>query len=239
MLSYALGFALMFMGASGWWVQAGAVSGPALAAALAMRIEGRSLVRSLKKDAVCTPPSWQMLALIPVILGLSIIASLLVGIESGALVAAYSDPRVYGLWAFNVAVVGLLEEIGWRFYLTRRLLARLSPLAVSLGVGAIWALWHGPKLFALPALGLGALALSVIMTLLIGTKRGGLIGCIALHGSYNASIMALEAHVSQAQALALFHLMVGAMVVVALALVAFRRDWYLAPPQQGQEACAS
>ncbi|MBX7457078.1 CPBP family intramembrane metalloprotease [Qipengyuania sp. 1NDH17] len=221
----------MAAGANGWLVQAGAVLGPTLAAAFAVRSEGGSLWASLRDEAAASPPPWQMLALVPVMLGLSIAASLLAGIGFDEIWATYSSPASYGLWLFNLLVVGLLEEIGWRFYLTRRLLARLSPLAVSLVVGSVWALWHGPKLFTLPMLAVGALALSVIMTLLIATKRGGLFGCIALHGSYNAAIMVFEPFVVPASALVVFNLMAGAMAVVAIAILVARRDWYLARPR--------
>ena len=41
-----------------------------------------------------------------------------------------------------------LEEIGWRGYLLPIMQRRYSPLAASLAVGLIWALWHGPLAWA-------------------------------------------------------------------------------------------
>ena len=40
------------------------------------------------------------------------------------------------------------EEIGWRGYLLPIVQRRYSPLAASLIVGVIWALWHGPLAWA-------------------------------------------------------------------------------------------
>jgi len=40
------------------------------------------------------------------------------------------------------------EEIGWRGYLLPIMQRRYSPLAASLVVGVIWALWHGPLAWA-------------------------------------------------------------------------------------------
>ena len=42
---------------------------------------------------------------------------------------------------------GLLEEIGWRGFLTPKLSVFISPIAASLAVGVLWGLWHAPQIF--------------------------------------------------------------------------------------------
>jgi len=39
----------------------------------------------------------------------------------------------------------LAEELGWRGYLQPALMARTSPAAVSLIIGAVWTFWHAPR----------------------------------------------------------------------------------------------
>lgn len=226
--SYALAFSLMAAGASGWMVQAGAVAGPTIAAATALRMEGNSLTSFFKDLFRNGISDWRLFALIPIMLALSFVAARLSGIELSVLMETYAEPGTYGLWAFNILVIALFEEIGWRGYLTRRLLARMSPFTTSLLVGAIWGLWHGPKLFSAPALALVALALSFVMTFLVATKRTGFIACILLHGSFNASVMALEPYAEFEAALATFHAMAAGMAIVAVAIVVARRDWFFA-----------
>jgi membrane protease YdiL (CAAX protease family) len=51
------------------------------------------------------------------------------------------EARVIGL--FIGIIAGLFEEIGWTGFATPRLLHRFSSLAAGLGLGLIWASWHG------------------------------------------------------------------------------------------------
>jgi len=48
---------------------------------------------------------------------------------------------------FVTAVLGAVEEPGWREYAQEGLQRRMSVLAASLVVGVFWALWHVPLFF--------------------------------------------------------------------------------------------
>nr|WP_247713799.1 CPBP family intramembrane glutamic endopeptidase [Qipengyuania sphaerica] len=161
---------------------------------------------------------------------------MLAGGHAADFLGTWGTPSAYGLLALNIFVVALLEEIGWRGYLTPCLLRRMSPFVVSLVVGLVWALWHGPKLFSLPMLGVVAIALSFTMTFLVATRKAGLIGCIMLHGSFNAAVMALENAVEFETALTTFNIMAGGMVLLAIALVALRREWFFGKPASQETA---
>ena len=87
---------------------------------------------------------------------------------------------------------GLGEEAGWRGYALPRLLDRWRPLAASLILGVIWALWHVPLLFT-PG---GALhgspvlfhlldlpATAVVYTWLFRRTRGSVLPAVLLHAA--------------------------------------------------------
>jgi membrane protease YdiL (CAAX protease family) len=95
-------------------------------------------------------------------------------------------------WLFYVFVFGLFqgplaEELGWRGFLLPRLLNKYSPLIASVIAGLVWAAWHIEVFFSpLPALALftaGAVALSILMTVLFLHTRGSVLLAIVMHGS--------------------------------------------------------
>jgi membrane protease YdiL (CAAX protease family) len=49
----------------------------------------------------------------------------------------------FALSGLAALAAGFFEEIGWTGFAVPRLLSRWRPLAVGLGVGALWGLWHG------------------------------------------------------------------------------------------------
>ncbi len=88
------------------------------------------------------------------------------------------------------------EEIGWRGFLTTRLLRSKSFLQTSLIVGAIWALWHIPILYLMLAkadvnllLMLSIYSAGVLVETFMYTwfikKSLSVWPCIMLHASYN------------------------------------------------------
>ena len=233
--SYAFAFAAMAAGVDGRWVQAAAVSGPTIAALVALRMEGRSIHDFFRTRLLVDVPNWRLLAIVPLLIALSFPALILSGGTPGSFAETWSAPSTFGTLAFNILVIALLEEIGWRGYLTPKLLQRMTPFNVSLVVGVVWALWHGPKLLSVPVLGVVAIALSFVMTFLVATRKAGLFGSIMLHGSFNGAVMPFENFMRFETALATFKIMAGGMVLLAIALVAMRKSWFFGK-QAGQEA---
>ena len=91
------------------------------------------------------------------------------------------------------------EEIGWRGFLTTRLLKYKTFLQTSFIVGTIWALWHLPILYLMLAkadinilLALSIYSLGVIVETFMYTwfvkKSSSVWPCIILHASYNFHI---------------------------------------------------
>ena len=99
-------------------------------------------------------------------------------------------------FSFNLILGGALgEEVGWRGFLLPQLLKRSSPLAASLLLGLVWALWHLPIDLASGFAVQGPLAIfarifwtlpvSVIFTWLYLRSRGSLLVALFLHTSLN------------------------------------------------------
>jgi membrane protease YdiL (CAAX protease family) len=104
-------------------------------------------------------------------------------------------------FAMNLPVLLVLggplgEEPGWRGFALPRLQAWTTPLAASVMLGTIWALWHLPNFF-IPQMGtwqgskaayLGlALILSLIHTGAFNVSAGSLLAVTLLHASIDAS----------------------------------------------------
>ena len=103
---------------------------------------------------------------------------------AGALVAA----------TLAMALIGPVEEIGWRGVLQPLAQRRVGPLAAALGVGAIWAVWHLPAFFlsgtpqsgwALGPFLLGTVALGVIAGVLLNAGRGSILWPAIFHWQVN------------------------------------------------------
>jgi membrane protease YdiL (CAAX protease family) len=98
-------------------------------------------------------------------------------------------------------VTGTLgEEVGWRGFALPRLLERMSPIAASLLLGAVWGVWHLPSFFvsglpqaglAIPVFLLGALSLSVLATWILIHARGSVALSMLLHFSVNFTLNVL------------------------------------------------
>jgi membrane protease YdiL (CAAX protease family) len=86
------------------------------------------------------------------------------------------------------------EELGWRGYALPRLASRFGLAWASLGLGAIWALWHLPFFFiagvdktgqSFPIYMLGTMALSVAMAWLYWRTGGSLLMTMLMHAAVN------------------------------------------------------
>jgi membrane protease YdiL (CAAX protease family) len=145
------------------------LTGPTLAAFIMTGVtSGRPGVRALLRRYVLwrVGPQWYLAVLFGYVAVYLLIAVVALGpgsIQSLAtkwplLLASYL-PAVL---TFNL-VTAIGEEPGWRGYALPRLQERYGPLPASLILGTLHAGWHLP-VFLLPAIGLGPLSLSLVMT---------------------------------------------------------------------------
>ncbi|MFD4992443.1 CPBP family intramembrane glutamic endopeptidase [Cellulosimicrobium cellulans] len=117
-----------------------------------------------------------------------------------AAVAGSGGPLLFAL--VSLCAGPLSEEFGWRGYAQPRLRRRRSPLATSVALGAVWAVWHLP-LFALTGTwqsSLGLVSVEAVLFLLAMIPlssaywlvserlRGGVPAAVALHLVGNAAL---------------------------------------------------
>ncbi len=204
------------------------VAGPSLAALIFASWKGRQSLAALGRR-LTSLPQLPALALIPLAYALvAIVAAYLSGGEVVLL-----DPLAFVAGAaVQFAIVALLEEIGWRGWLTPALLARLAPISASLLVAVGWFFWHAPKFAIGPAFtGLllaGCFAHSIIMTAMIADRRVGLWGCVILHGSVNLSQVVIDPKLTSMSAqYAAFGATIGLSCVLATVVFRAKADWFL------------
>ena len=223
-ISYALWFASMALARmAGLWLGQVAVLGPALAALIVVRHVG--VWRWLSGEFRETRVRWWWLLVPPVFFAAAWGIARLLGVDM-----ALDWPFALGLLSLQTLLVALPEEIGWRAYLTRSMLRTHSPVAISLFVGIGWGLWHGPKLLVMPLLPVATIALSVLLTYAFAKLRGGLGLAALVHGSFNAALLWIERG-EPAIAATSAYLFIGLITLAAVALVAWKRDWYFARPE--------
>lgn len=106
----------------------------------------------------------------------------------------YLTPQ-FVLW---VMVIGgpLNEELGWRGFALPRLLQRRSPLAASVGLGVLWAVWHLPAFFIPGSAQYGGsfapyvvlvVCLAIFMTAAHLGTRGSVLIAVLFHTSADAT----------------------------------------------------
>lgn len=157
-------------------------------------------------------------ALLAAVLGPVFGAPALTGAEPAAVLADSGGVLVF---LVTSAFAGpLSEEFGWRGYLQPRLRTRFSPVATTLVLGTLWALWHTP-LFLLAGTwqsglglgqGLGFLVTMVPMSLtywfVSERLRGGVPGAVVFHLVGNVMLTLLP-----------FTALAGSVVYLATVLV--------------------
>jgi membrane protease YdiL (CAAX protease family) len=200
--------------------------GPTLAAAI-LRATGRRSPRSalpglavgwgLVSVAVGALPAVAAAYLTP-LLGAEAVGST----EVAAAVAMAGGPLVFTLMTFFTGP--LSEEFGWRGYLQPRLRRRLSPLATSVTLGAVWGPWHLPLYFLdgtwQSSVGITSLQAVIVVLSAIPLSAGAWFVSERLRGGVPAAVLV---HAAANGAMALFppvSMEAGVVYVVVLVAIA-------------------
>jgi hypothetical protein len=100
-------------------------------------------------------------------------------------------PGLVDRFIFIFLFIGLGEEPGWRGFALEHLQRTRSPMASSVILGCIWALWHLPLMgseFApavIPAFLLGLFAATFIQTWMYNRTRGSILMQMIFHSAVN------------------------------------------------------
>ena len=217
-----------------------AVSGPALAGLTLIWISRKSVWRWIKDDLSETRFALWWLGIPIFTMTVTLLAFSLAGASASAFPALLSQlPALLSLFAFHVFVVGLLEELGWRGWLLRRLLLARTPLVATLIIAPVWFAWHLPKLLSdgsfAAAFALGAIVNSTILTALWSRFSGRTALAALAHGSFNAPIYFMAGQFPEVDAVHAFSIAVSSYGLVALAIIASNWRWWLRGPA-GEDA---
>ncbi|MGB3712496.1 MAG: CPBP family glutamic-type intramembrane protease [Erythrobacter sp.] len=218
-----------------------AVSGPALAGLTLVWISRRSAWRWIMDDLRETRFALWWLGIPVFAMTITLLAFNLAGAGGSAFPALLGQlPALLGLFAFHVLVVGLLEELGWRGWLLRRLLLVRTPLVATLIIAPVWFAWHLPKLLSdgtfAAVFALGAIVNSTILTALWSRFSGRTALSAIAHGSFNAPIYFMADQFPDADAVRAFSIVVSIYGLVAIAIIASNWRWWLKDPAGGEDA---
>lgn len=190
--------------AGGLFIVVGAF-GPFAAAAIVTRLTGDSVGRWFKRLFVWRVPlRWYAFAFgIPI--ALAVVVTVEFALVGEELDWSVLDERLFA-YVPSLLFVALLgggnEEPGWRGFALPRLQAELTPVRATLILGALWASWHLPLLFAMEDathdLGAWGVAALVALTLasiagyafaytFLVNKTGSVLLAIAMHASFNVA----------------------------------------------------
>jgi uncharacterized protein len=211
LLAFGFSWACWTVPALGYRDGAGAVLfiagvfGPFVAAATVTRLTGDS-VRSWFKGLFVwrVPMRWYAFALgVPIAFAVLVTGEFALAGEE--LDWSILDERLIAYLPsllFVALAGGGNEEPGWRGFALPRLQQRLTPVRATLLLGALWAPWHLPILFASEdsAHGLGTWGVLVLVALTMASiigyafaytfllnKTGSVLLCIAMHASFNVA----------------------------------------------------
>jgi membrane protease YdiL (CAAX protease family) len=192
---------------------------PAVAAVVTAAVLGRDALRDLGARLVRWRVGWQWYVL--VLLGPAAFWGL---VWSATAAAGWSDELgrpilleqgVAGVLVILLVLVltdGLGEETGWRGFALPRLLHRYGPIAASLLLGVVWALWHLPLFWTegYPLAGsspwvllLELPAVAVVFTWIFQRTDGSALLAILLHAGLNLSTMSASVAGASARVTAL------------------------------------
>jgi uncharacterized protein len=134
------------------------------------------------------------------------------------------------------------EEIGWRGFVLPRLQTRLTALASSLILGAIWGLWHLPKFWAEPtfaAIGFAlahAVIVAILYTWVFNSTGGSLLLVTLLHASFNTAYVMLPVNPAAAGSPLIQLFVLAVEAVAALVVIARTGPVHLASRGRTRQA---
>ena len=176
------------------------VIGPTSAAILLRyRYEGSNGVEAILRRL--KPLRSQLFAYlwIPIMsLVLSLILFILIGLEPASIFSAIHKEWqiLLGHIFFQLLLVGILEEVGWRGWMLPHLLKRFNLAKATIMLASIWSVWHFPKLIGPWAVSgpfvLLSISASVILSFLWVRYRANLFLLAIAHGSINFPVFFLE-----------------------------------------------
>lgn len=178
----------------------GALAGPTLSAIIVTAVlEGRKGVSNFFKRYLQWRAGsvWWLFVLFGILIALNTLAALILGASIwaeffkniGAILPTYLITLLVG-----VILGPLWEEPGWRGFAMPRLQSQYGPIAGTLILGILWALWHLPGYLGgwmtvgIVPLVLSGAAFSIIATWVYNNTRGSILLMILLHSSSNAAI---------------------------------------------------
>ena len=217
------------------------------AIAVAALIDGRREVGALLRRVTVwrVGVRWYLIALLgpACLLAVSAWVNVLMGAQiasEGPLVDWLELGRLFGVQVVGV-IAGAWEELGWRGFALPRLLRRVSPLAASLGLGVLWAVWHLPLFMSgeLPWADAAALVvLSILFTaVFVRTKQSVLIAFL-MHAAFNAAGGIAVLLFVGSDRVQMYWSMTAVTAVVALAVISRQARWWLSAPQVAPESVA-
>ena len=168
-----------------------AVWAPALAALLlvARRTGREGVVRYLGRLRLWRAPAGWWAFLLLGLPGVFVAGAVLKGTPVGGLLPEAAPGELAAAMAF-MAILGPVEELGWRGLALPILQRRRSPFTASVLLGVVWGVWHLPAflLSGTPQSGwgftpflVGSVAISVVLTPFFNAARGSLLVAVLFH----------------------------------------------------------
>ncbi len=178
----------------------GAFAGPTLSAVIVISAtEGRAGLSTFFRRYLQWKAGvvWWLVVLFGILIALNVVAVVILGLSilteffenAGLILPTYLLTLIVG-----VILGPLWEEPGWRGFALPRLQAQYGPIAGSVLLGAIWAVWHIPgyaggwMASGFPALLVYCIGFSILATWIYNNTRGSILLMILLHSSSNAAI---------------------------------------------------
>jgi membrane protease YdiL (CAAX protease family) len=220
LLAYGLSWsvwAIALAGGGGLAILAVGAFGPAAAAALVLRAEGRPLGPWAGRIVRWRVPGryyLYALGLPPALFAAANLVLAALGEEVHPARLGGAIPAYLATFVLVALIGGGQEEPGWRGFALDRLQARHSPLLATALLGLVWGLWH------LPIYGLAFVGpmLFVVFYTWLWNRTGSVLLCVLLHGSFTPALdhMILADDGIVVDAVILGTLLAGAVAIILL-----------------------